>query len=120
MFPSGRAEGPWRGCVRMLDAMLSVPTFVYLAVYWACLGLGLFALVDAAIRRPDAFVAASKQTKPIWLGLLGGGLLAQIVFPPLGGSVLGMLGLAGIVAAIVYVVDVRRRLIEVTGGGSRW
>jgi hypothetical protein len=78
------------------------------------------ALVDAAIRRADAYPAADRQTKPIWLGILGGGLLAQIVFPALGGSLLSILGMAGIVAAIVYLVDVRRRLIEVTNGGSRW
>ena len=76
-----------------------MPTYVYLAVYWACLGLGLVAL---------------------WLGILGGGLLAQIVFPVLSGGLLSILGGAGIVAAIVYLVDVRRRLIEVTRGGSRW
>ncbi len=100
--------------------MLTVPSLVYLVVYWACLGLGAFALIDAATRRSDAFVAADRQTKPVWLGILAGGLLAQIVFPALGGSILGMLGLAGIVAAIVYLVDVRRRLIDVTRGGSSW
>jgi hypothetical protein len=100
--------------------VINVPTYVYLAVYWACLALGAVALVDAARRRTDAYVAAGKQTKPIWLGILGGGLLAQIVFPALGGSLLSILGMAGIVAAIVYLVDVRRRLIEVTNGGSRW
>ena len=42
------------------------------------------------------------------------------MFPALGGSLLSILGMAGIVAAIVYLVDVRRRLIEVTNGGSRW
>ena len=97
-----------------------MPTYVYLAVYWACLLLGLVALVDAARRRPDAYVAAGKQTKPFWLAVLGGGLLAQIVFPVLGGGFLSILGGAGIVAAIVYLVDVRRRILEVLGGGSRW
>lgn len=105
---------------RTLVNVITVPALVYLAVYWACLVLGAVALIDAARRRGDAFVAASKQTKPIWLGILGGGLVAQIVFPALGGSILSILGMAGIVAAIVYLVDVRRRLIEVTGGGSRW
>jgi hypothetical protein len=101
-------------------SVITVPTYVYLAVYWACLLLGLVALVDAARRRPDAYVAAGKQTKPFWLAVLGGGLLAQIVFPVLGGGFLSILGGAGIVAAIVYLVDVRRRILEVLGGGSRW
>jgi hypothetical protein len=33
---------------------------------------------------------------------------------------MSIFGLAGIVAAIVYLVDVRRRLAEVTRGGSGW
>jgi MFS family permease len=99
--------------------MIEVSELVYLAIYWACLGLGVFALVDAAIRRTDAYPAADRRTKNFWLALLGGGVLAQIVFPPIGGGLLSILGLAGIVAAIVYLVDVRKRLIEVTRG-PRW
>jgi hypothetical protein len=100
--------------------VIAVPDFVYLAVYWACLGLALWALVDAVTRRADAFVAAGKLTKPVWLGILAGGLVAQIVFPALGGSMLSILGMAGIVASIVYLVDVRKRILEVMRGGSRW
>ncbi len=99
--------------------MITVPTFVYLAVYWGCLIMGVVALVDAARRRPDAYPAAGKQTKPIWLGLLGGGLVAQVVFPALSGGIFSILGMAGIVASIVYLVDVRKKLIEVTRG-PRW
>ena len=101
--------------------MLVLPTVVYLAVYWACLALGLWALVDAAIRRTDAYPAADRQTKLIWVGILAVGRFAPVAFS-------GILGLAGITAAIIYLVDVRRRLIEVTRGsrgssgssGSRW
>ena len=78
------------------------------------------ALIDAVRRRADAFPAADRRTKNFWLALLGGGLGAQILFPALGGSILSIFGLAGIVAAIVYLVDVRKRLIEVTRGGSSW
>jgi hypothetical protein len=99
--------------------VISVPGIVYLAVYWGCILLGLAALVDAAIRRTDAYPAADRRTKQFWLLLLGGGLLAQIVFPALSGGLLSILALGGIVAAIVYLVDVRRRLIEVTRG-PRW
>lgn len=89
-------------------------------MYWACLVMAAVALIDAARRRSDAYVAAGRQTKPIWLGILGGSILAEIVFPALGGGPLSILGLAGVVASIVYLVDVRRRLDEVTRGGSRW
>ena len=37
----------------------------------ACSVFSGFALVDAAIRRDDAYRAADKQTKPFWLIILG-------------------------------------------------
>ena len=98
--------------------MLGAPIGVYLFISYACIGLGVWALIDAATRRADAFPAAGRQTKPVWLAILGGGVAAQWIFPALFGP-LSMLGLAGIVAAIVYLVDVRRRVIEVSRG-SRW
>ena len=33
---------------------------------------------------------------------------------------IGLIGIAGLVAALVYLFDVRPRLIEITGGGQRW
>ena len=99
--------------------MIAVPSLVYITVYWACIVLGLVAFIDAATRRTDAYPAADRRTKQFWLLLLGGGLAAQVVFPALGGSLLSILGIAGVVAAIVYLVDVRKRLIEVTRG-PRW
>ncbi len=99
--------------------VIQVSGLVYLAVYWICLGVGVVALIDAARRRADAFPASDSQTKQIWLGILGGGLAAQILFPAVGFGILSILGLAGIIAAIVYLVSVRRRLIEVTRG-PRW
>ena len=100
------------------DPVLGAPIGVYLFISYACIAMGLWALIDAATRRSDAFPAADRQTKPIWLGILAGGLACQWIFPALFGPI-ALLGLAGIVAAIVYLVDVRRRVIEVSRG-SRW
>jgi hypothetical protein len=98
--------------------VLGAPFGVYLVITYACMAMGLWALIDAAIRPTAAYPAAGRQTKLIWLAILGGGLLAQWVFPAMFGPI-NMLGLAGIVAAIVYLVDVRAKLIEVSRG-SRW
>ena len=98
--------------------VLGAPIGVYLVISYACIAMGVWALIDAATRRADAFPAAGRQTKPIWLGILGAGVVCQWIFPALFGPI-AMLGLAGIVAAIVYLVDVRRRVIEVSRG-SRW
>ncbi|MGI8681600.1 MAG: DUF2516 family protein [Mycobacteriales bacterium] len=70
--------------------------------------LKIFAFVDAAIRPEPVWRAAVTQSKTFWLVLLA----LAVLF---GG--LGILGLAGLVAAIVYLVDVRPKLREVQGGG---
>ncbi|KUI02221.1 hypothetical protein AU190_24195 [Mycolicibacterium acapulense] len=69
----------------------------------------VYAFVHAAMQRPDAYPAADKLTKPVWLVILGvAGLLALVL-----GSVLGPAIAA--VAAGVYLVDVRPKLLEVQG-----
>lgn len=76
----------------------------------AMLAVKLWALVDCATRPTAAFPAAGKLTKPGWLVILG----LSVLF---GG--LGMLGLAGLVAAIVYLVDVRPA-VRGTAAGGPW
>ncbi len=76
--------------------------------------LALFALVDAAIRRADAYPAAGKLQKHWWLLILGVAVLLTVGFP----SPLGLSGLAATIASIVYLVDVRPAIQQVTRGGS--
>jgi hypothetical protein len=58
----------------------------------------LFALIDAASRPAGRFVYAEKQTKQFWLIVLAVALLTTFV---------GFLSIIGLVAALVYLVDVR-------------
>jgi Protein of unknown function (DUF2516) len=68
----------------------------------------LYAFVHAAMQRPDAYTAADKLTKPVWLVILGVSLpLAYLL------NVLGMAIAA--CAAGVYLVDVRPKLLEIQG-----
>jgi uncharacterized protein DUF2516 len=68
----------------------------------------LYAFVHAAMQRPDAYTAADKLTKPVWLVILGAALpLAYLL------NVLGMAIAA--CAAGVYLVDVRPKLLEIQG-----
>ncbi|MFD9129023.1 DUF2516 family protein [Kitasatospora sp. NPDC059571] len=77
----------------------------------------LFAFVDAAVRREDAYRAADKKTKSFWLIVLGLALGTDLL---LGANVLGnFLTLIGLVAAIVYMVDVRPAIKQLTGGGGK-
>jgi O-antigen/teichoic acid export membrane protein len=70
--------------------------------------MALYAVVHAALQRPDAYTAADKLTKPVWLIILGAGILVALV--------LGITGVAiAAVAAGVYLVDVRPKLLEVQG-----
>ena len=75
---------------------------------FAVLIMALYAIVHAALQRPDAYTAAEKLTKPVWLIILGAGILVALV--------LGITGVAiAAVASGVYLVDVRPKLLEVQG-----
>jgi hypothetical protein len=84
------------------------------------LGMEVFALIDCAIRRADAFPAAGKLTKPGWLLILVLSIVVTYLFRPM----TAFLGLAGVVASIVYLVDVRPAVKQISGGGpgphGRW
>ena len=90
--------------------------YLVLAIIVIALGLEIFALIDAARHRPDAYVAAGKRTKQFWLAVTGGGVL--VGFLAIGGR-LGFLAIAGIVIAGVYLADVRPALRQVSGGNGQ-
>jgi hypothetical protein len=80
-----------------------VRTFSLLTLIWyAAIAFGVYALVDAAIQPTAAYVAAGKLTKPAWVAILA---VALVVIGM--GQWFGVVGLAAIVATIVYFVDVR-------------
>jgi hypothetical protein len=86
-------------------------------IKWLGALVGVFAFIHALLQRPDAYTAIDRLTKPAWLGITAGGAVAMILFDTSG---LGwMFWIAGLVAALVYIVDVRPRLIEVQRG-NRW
>lgn len=86
--------------------LIAVQGNIMLALSLALLVVKGFALIDAFSRPAAAYLAADKQTKNLWLVLLGLAFAAHIL---LGGS-LGLLNLAGTVAALVYLADARPAL----------
>ncbi|WP_281391552.1 DUF2516 family protein [Saccharothrix tamanrassetensis] len=97
--------------------MLYLDVWVMFLAYYVGLILGVFAFAHAVSQRADAYTAAERLTKPAWLGITGGGTFALLLFSLNGPG--AMFWLAGLVAVLVYVVDVRPRLIEVQRG-PRW
>jgi Protein of unknown function (DUF2516) len=88
--------------------------------FWVLL-LGAFvieawAFGDVLLRKSEAFPAASKQTKPIWLIILGVAFVIGI-----GGAVgylslLSFFPIIAFVAAAIYLVDVRPKVKSVKPG----
>lgn len=84
-----------------------------LIVQVGCLALQAWALVDCITRGTRTFVSAQKLTKPAWLAITAIAGVLTFYF-----GVISILGIAGLVGSIVYLVDVRPAVREVSGG--RW
>ena len=86
-----------------------------LGLSFAAFALGVFTFVDALIRPTGAFVAAGKLTKPIWAAITG---VSALVLFPLFFGLFSFFGIPALVAALVYLVDVRPAVRGSSGGRS--
>ncbi|HEY2790794.1 MAG TPA: DUF2516 family protein [Micromonosporaceae bacterium] len=101
--------------------------------YVSLVALGVTVIVDAVAfvhcvtRRADAFPVVGRFPKSIWVLMTG----AALVFTVLSGSTLvsasgtfglltGMVAIAAMVVALVYLLDIRPALRDVTHGGNNW
>jgi hypothetical protein len=101
--------------VPTLDTFASVVEYyVALLLTVFTLVLELVSLVHCAIQRSDSFRAVGTLSKPVWLLLLAGSTVLTLL---LGASPLGLLGLIGLVAASVYLLDVKPGLRDLHSGG---
>lgn len=91
--------------------------WIEMALWWASIPVGIYAFGHAAMQRADAFTAVDKLTKPAWLGISGGGALALVLSRGLLGAG-AIFWIAGLVAVLVYIVDVRPKVTEVQKGSS--
>lgn len=76
----------------------------------------LFAFIDCLRHRSDAFTAAGKLSKPAWLAITGGACLLGFLTIQ---SPVNIIGIAAVVAAGVYLADVRPALQHVVGNAGR-
>jgi len=71
-----------------------------------------WAFIHCLRTRPDAFPAVGRQSKNVWLGLTGGATLVSLApFSPI-----GILGIASIVIASVYLLDIKPKITEILSG----
>jgi hypothetical protein len=81
-------------------------------IFLAMLVFAVAALVMAGLAREDAYRAANKQSKMFWLVILGVTVAVNLLVPML------FLQIAGLIATIVFFVDVRPAIKQVSGGGG--
>jgi len=81
---------------------MTFDTIVYLVVYYGVLALAVWAFVDALVRPGAAYVAAGKLTKPGWMAITAIAALVVYFRGPM-----DFFGLPAVIAAVVYLVDVR-------------
>ena len=95
-------------------------------LYWffevlsvAAPGAEVWAFVDAVRRPAPAFPAAGKQTKPLWLVILGVAAVIGLWSATLGGpNLVSLFPIVAFVAAAIYLTDVRPKVKEFKGGSS--
>ena len=94
--------------------MLPGAVLVLWVLRWVFVAVALFALVHAVRQRAEAFSVAEKLTKGKWVGITAA---ATVVIALLGA--VDFIGIIGVVAALVYLADVRPKVEEVQRG-QRW
>ncbi len=91
----------------------ALAAYVLFAIQIAILVVSIYALINAGMQRTDAYPAAGKMTKNIWMAILGGAVALALITNVIG---LGIMGVAiSAVAVGVYLADVRPKLLEVQG-----
>ncbi len=91
--------------------------------FFLALGLAAFiveawAFIDAIRRPSQAFVATGKQTKKLWLIILGVAVVVGLYGAAYGVGPVSILPVAAFVAAAIYLADVRPKVKDFRGGGG--
>jgi hypothetical protein len=109
-LPRNAGDRPVHG----YDPVMSFDGLLLLVLFWGTLALSVWAFADALLRPATAYVAAGKLTKPAWVGITA---VAAIVLYLMRGP-LSFLGLPAVIAAVVYLVDVRPAVRGMRRGNS--
>jgi predicted RND superfamily exporter protein len=106
----------------LANGVYTLQYLILLVLAVGAFAVEVWALVDALRQPTAAFPAAGKLTKPLWLTILGVATALGFLALPIGGggaiSALGFLSLIGVVAAAVYLTDVRPAVRQMRGRGN--
>ena len=95
-----------------MPTFIELQQWVGLALGALALGLHAWALIHALITPTAAFVAADKRTKGFWVAITGVATAIGLVHVQ---QPFGMFNLIAIVAAAVYLTDVRPAVAQLRG-----
>jgi len=86
--------------------IFEIESYLTLVMMFVLLAVTLFAFINSLLYSAESYVAAGKLTKPAWNIILGLGVVLQLI--PAG---LFIIQIAMIIAALVYLADVRPALV---------
>src|SRR5690349_4255614 len=92
-----------------------VQTVVHLTLAVIVLIVELYAVINCATQRADAFPAVGSLSKGGWLALTGGALLFTLLL-----GFFSIIGMIAVAAALVYLLDVRPALRDAVDGRGSW
>lgn len=90
-------------------SFIAFQSVVLIAVWVVFAVLKIWAFVDCLRQKEQYFPAVERQTKMLWLILTGIAALTGLVFEPL-----GIVGIAGVVVALIYLFEIKPRIQQLT------
>jgi len=96
----------------------AVVSVISLVVLILSLIVQAIALIHCVTQRGDGFQAIGTLPKGAWLAILG--VCFILTFFTWGGGATSIFGLIGIAAALIYLLDVRPGLRDLTDGKGSW
>ena len=98
--------------------MYLIQHYLYVALGIVALVIELWAFLDCVRRKPADFERAYKRTKGFWLGLTGGASAVGVIAVTLPSLSLLLFQLAAVIAASVYLADVKPAMGSSRGRGG--
>jgi Protein of unknown function (DUF2516) len=121
--PTPRLTFPVKQCLPLGSVISVFGAYTPLRDFFLALGLVAFvveawALIDAIRRPAQAFVATGKQTKQLWLIILGVAAVIGLYGAVYGSGPISILPVAAFVAAAIYLADVRPKVKDFRNSGT--